>query len=104
MADPREQRLGFPQHSHRGTLGDILAGIFTWDWARVWDGLVGIVDGLVGGFFGLVRVLLLGDTIDFIREEINKNRLRNYVRGLLEVRFADDPTSLDAAKDAIGES
>jgi hypothetical protein len=81
---------------------DIVVGIFTWDWTRVWDGFVRIVSGVVGGFFGLVRIVLLGDLIDFIRDEINKKRLRDYVRKLLEARFASDPSSLAAAKDAIG--
>ncbi|MCA8957175.1 MAG: hypothetical protein KDC87_13960 [Planctomycetes bacterium] len=58
--------------------------------------------GVVEAFFGLVRVVLLGDTIDFIREEIDERRLRDHVRQLLERRFARDPEALAAAKAAIG--
>ncbi len=83
-------------------LWDIFAGIFTWDWPRVWDGFVRIVEGLGGLFFTLVRVVLLGDTVDFIREEIQKKQLRDYVRDLLEDRFARDPEALVAAMEAIG--
>ncbi|NUR08812.1 MAG: hypothetical protein HOQ22_11865 [Nocardioidaceae bacterium] len=83
-------------------LVDIVVGIATWDWGRVWDGFVEIVGGVVKGVLGLVRVVLLVDTIDFIREEIQKQQLRDHVRGLLEKRFARDPESLSAAREAIG--
>jgi len=83
-------------------LFDIVAGIVTWDWARVWDGFVELVGGVVKGILGLARVVLLVDTLDYIREEIQKYRLRNYVRDLLEKRFARDPDNLTAALDAIG--
>ena len=83
-------------------LFDIVAGIVTWDWGRVWDGFVTLVGGLVKGILGLARVAFLVDTIDYIREEIQKYRLRNYVRDLLEKRFARDPDNLAAALDAIG--
>jgi len=83
-------------------LFNIVAGILTWDWARVWDGFVTLVGGLATGILGLARVAFLIDTIDYIREEIQKYRLRNYVRDLLEKRFARDPDNLTAALEAIG--
>ncbi|MGH3455821.1 MAG: hypothetical protein ACRDP2_15485 [Nocardioidaceae bacterium] len=78
------------------------AGIVTWDWSRVWWGFVGILGGLVQGVVDIFRVITLGDTVDFIREEINRHRLRDYVRDLLHKRFARDPDGLAAALDAIG--
>lgn len=83
-----------------GGIYDILAGIFTWDWARVWDGLVGIVGGVVGFVLPILRIVFLGDTIDFIRDEINKARLRGYVRKLLENKYKGE--LLEAIKDALG--
>lgn len=80
-------------------LWDIVAGIFTLDWRRIVDGFLGIVLGIVAGFIGIVRILLLGDTIDFIIEEINKGKLRDHVRGLLEGKY--EGGTLDAIKSAI---
>lgn len=79
---------------------DIVVGVFTWDWARVWDGFVRIVIGIVGFVFSILRIVLFEDTIDFIREEVNKSRLRNYVRELLEKKYKGD--ELDDIKDALG--
>ncbi|GAA4729172.1 hypothetical protein GCM10023216_20780 [Isoptericola chiayiensis] len=83
-------------------LWDVIAGIFTWDWERVWDGLVSIVGGVIVAVLGLLRVGLLLDTVDFVREEVQESRLRDHVRGLLARRFARDPESLAAALRAIG--
>lgn len=83
-------------------LYDIVAGILTWNWARVWDGFVTLVGGVIKGVLGIARVVFLVDTIDFIREEIQEYRLRNYIRDLLRKRFARDEESLAAALDAIG--
>lgn len=80
-------------------LWDIIVGIFTLDWRRILDGLLTIVVGVVKGFFNLVRIALLGDTIDFIREEIEKGQLRDHVRGLLEAKYSGD--TLQQIKDAI---
>jgi len=81
-------------------LADILVGIFTWDWGRVWDGLVRIVGGLVEFAFTILRIVLLGDLVDFIRDEVNQARLRDYVRGLLEKKYSGE--QLDAIKEALG--
>ena len=78
---------------------DILAGIFTWNWTRVWDGLVKLVGGVVGFVFDIARIVFLGDTISFIIDEVNKSRLRNYVRGLLEAKYRGE--ELEAIKDAL---
>lgn len=81
---------------------DILVGIFTWDWARVWDGFERIVVGAVTFGVGIFRIASFGDTIDFIREEVNKSRLRNYVKDLLEKKYGDQEEVLEAIKDALG--
>jgi hypothetical protein len=67
-----------------GGLWDVVAGIFTLDWRRILDGLIGIGLGVVVAVFGIGRIVLLGDTIEFIIEEINRSRLRSHVRSLLE--------------------
>jgi len=81
-------------------LYNIIIGIFTWDWARVWDGLVGVGTGIVGFVLGIARVILLGDTIDFIRDDVNTARLRSYVGDLLEKKYKGK--QLEAIKDALG--
>ena len=81
-------------------LFDILVGIFTGDWDRAFDGLVQLFGGIIEAVLTLTRIALLGDTIDFIRREANKNTLRNYVRRLLEQRYSGD--ELDDIKEALG--
>ena len=80
-------------------LWDIIAGIFTLDWRRILDGLIKIGVGIVKGFFGLVRIVLLGDTIEYIGDEIAKSRLRDHVRRLLEAKYSGN--TLQEIKDAI---
>ena len=74
-------------------LWDVVAGIFTLDWRRILDGLIRIGVGIFVGGIRLGRILFLGDTIDYIREEINRVELKRYVRGLLEVTYAGDTLS-----------
>jgi hypothetical protein len=80
-------------------LFDIVVGIFTWDWPRVWDGFVRIVGGVLEFALTVFRILYLGDTIDFIRDEVNKARLRNHVRELLEEKYHGE--QLETIKDAL---
>ena len=81
-------------------LYDIVVGIFTWDWARVWDGFERIIVGTVGFVFTIIRIVFFGDTIAFIREEVNKARLKNYVKDLLEKKYKGE--ELEKIKDALG--
>ncbi|WP_402371297.1 metallopeptidase domain-containing protein [Isoptericola rhizosphaerae] len=83
-------------------LWDVVVGIFTWDWERVRDGFVTVLGGALVAVLGLLRVGLLLDTVDFVREEIQESRLRDHVRGLLARRFARDPEALAAARRATG--
>jgi hypothetical protein len=80
-------------------LWDVIAGVFTLDWRRILDGLIRIGVGAFLGFFRLLRIILLGDTIDYIIGEVNKGRLRDYVRGLLEAKYSGE--TLDQIKEAI---
>ncbi|WBB67157.1 hypothetical protein [Micromonospora sp. WMMD812] len=80
-------------------LWDVVVGIVTLDWRRILDGLLRIGIGAVLGAIRLGRIVLLGDTIDYIIEEINKERLRRYVRGLLEAKYSGD--ALAQIKEAI---
>ncbi|WP_069166070.1 hypothetical protein [Nocardia altamirensis] len=82
-----------------GGLWDVVAGIFTLDWRRILDGLLQIGIGIVLGAIGLGRIIFLGDTIAYIIEEINRWRLRNYVRGLLEKKYSG--TTLEQIEEAI---
>ena len=80
-------------------LWDVLAGIFTLDWRRILDGLLRIGIGLVLGFLGLVRILLLCDTFDYIRGEFDTSSLRSHVRDLLKAKYSGD--TLTQIADAI---
>ncbi|MEU3454143.1 hypothetical protein ABZ671_11130 [Micromonospora sp. NPDC006766] len=77
-----------------GGLWDVIVGIFTLDWRRIVDGLLRAVIGLGLGLIRVARIVFLGDTIKFIIEEINKARLREYVRGLLGAKYGADPDAL----------
>ncbi|MFI9506274.1 hypothetical protein [Nocardia sp. NPDC052566] len=82
-----------------GGLWDVVAGIFTLDWRRILDGLLDILIGIVLGVIRLGRIIFLGDLIAYIIEEINRWRLRDYVRGLLVMKYSG--TTLDQIKEAI---
>lgn len=80
-------------------LWDIVVGIVTLDWRRILDGFIKIGLGVVLGIIRLWRIVWLGDTIDFIIDEVNRWRLRNYVRGLLKEKYSGD--TLDEIKESI---
>lgn len=80
-------------------LWDVVAGIFTLDWRRILDGLIRIGLGLLLATIRLTRIIFLGDTIDFIREEIERGRLKAHVRELLENKYSGE--TLDEIKEAI---
>ncbi|MGC1211165.1 MAG: hypothetical protein WA890_07885 [Micromonospora sp.] len=82
-----------------GGLWDVVVGIVTLDWRRILDGLLRAVIGLVLGIIRVGRIVFLGDTVEFIIEEINKARLRDYVRGLLEAKYDGD--TLEQIKEAL---
>jgi hypothetical protein len=71
-------------------LWDVLVGIFTLDWRRILDGLIQIGTSIIDTFFTLVRIITLGDTLDYIIEEYNRGQLRDYVRQLLENKYSGD--------------
>ena len=79
---------------------NIIGGIFTGNWPRVWDGLVTLVGGGLQGAIDIARTVFLGDTIAYIGDEINTSRLRDYVRAKLEAKYAGE--ELQAIKDALG--
>jgi hypothetical protein len=80
-------------------LADILIGIFTLDWRRILDGLLRIGIGALLGLIGIVRILILCDTYDYIRGEFDTNALRSHVRGLLVGKYSAD--TLKQIADAI---
>lgn len=77
-------------------LWDVIVGIVTLDWRRILDGLIKIGLGIALGFIGLVR-LIVCDTADFIRGEIDKQRLRTFVRLKLQWKY-DEPTRTQIAE------
>jgi len=79
---------------------NIVIGILTWDWQSVWDGLVTLVGGVLQGAVDIARVDFIGDTFGYIGDEVNKGRLRDYVRNLLEAKYTGE--QLQAIKDALG--
>ena len=81
-------------------LWDIVAGIFTLDWRRIVDGLIGIGSAIVDGVTKIIRILVGLDTLAYIIEEIQRGRLRDYVRGLIDASGFSDDTK-QRMKDAI---
>ena len=71
-------------------LWDVIVGIFTLDWRRILDGLIKIGIAIVKTVFELISVIFLGDTIAFIISEIERYRLKEYVRSLLEKKYKGD--------------
>lgn len=71
-------------------LVDILVGIVTLDWRRILDGLLRIGIGVVIAVIGIVRILILCDTFDYIRGEFDISSLRSHVRKLLEAKYDGD--------------
>jgi hypothetical protein len=67
-------------------LWDVIVGIFTLDWRRILHGLFKIVLAALNLALTIFRIVTLIDTAAYILEEINRNRLRNYVRKLLEAK------------------
>lgn len=80
-------------------LWDVIAGIFTLDWARILDGLGTIFGGIIGFVGTIIRVALLGDTIDFIIGEWKESELKAHIRKLLEEKY--EGNTLDEIKDAL---
>ncbi len=80
-------------------LWDVIVGIFTLDWRRILDGLIKIGLAIVATAIGLFRIFTFGDTIAYIIEEINKGRLKDHVRKLLEGKYSG--ATLDQIKAAI---
>lgn len=64
---------------------DIIAGIFTWDWSRVWDGFLDIL-GALGGLVGdLIRTVVFPCGLyGAFRDSVNKWRLIDYVEDLID--------------------
>lgn len=81
-------------------LWNVIVGVFTLDWRRILDGLIQILSGLIDSLATLIRVVLLGDTLDYIIEEYRRGKLRDYVRELLEAKYSGE--ELENIKDALG--
>jgi hypothetical protein len=65
-------------------LWNIIVGIITWNWTRVWDALVGIVYQSIHLAVDIFRVITLGDLVGFVRDRVDAWRLRDYVESLID--------------------
>lgn len=74
-------------------LVDIIIGILTLDWRRILDGLIRIGVGAILGAIGIIRILILCDTYQYIREQVDLSSLRSHVRGLLQAKYSGDTLS-----------
>jgi hypothetical protein len=83
-------------------LVDIFVGLFTGNWAQMWDGLVEIAEG-IGQLIGtILRTVTLGGLVGTFIDSGQRWALRNYVRELIRVRYADHPETRDAIIAALG--
>ena len=82
---------------------DIIAGIFTWDWSRVWDGFIEIV-GAAGGLIGdVIRTVVFPCGLyGAFRESVNKEHLRLYVEDLIDKSDRFDESQRAQIKEALG--
>lgn len=81
---------------------DIIAGIFTWDWVRVWDGFMNIL-GAFGGLLGdLIRAMTPCGLIGAFRDSVNKWRLIDYVEGLIDKAERFNEEDRRQTKEALG--
>lgn len=78
--------LGFIRDFFTG-LWDVIAGLFTLDWRRILDGLILIGAGFIDSLFTLARVFFLFDTLDYIITEIERGKLKTYVRTKLGFKY-----------------
>lgn len=69
-------------------LWDVVAGIFTLDWRRILDGLIKIGGSIIDNVLKILRVVFLLDTLDYIITEIQRNRLKTYVRTKLGFKYS----------------
>jgi hypothetical protein len=84
-------------------LWDVLAGIFTLDWSRIVAGLGEIVGAVILLVLNLIPIVTLGTLVGAFVEEINKWRLRDFARDLLEKKYKKaDPAGFDRMVDALG--
>lgn len=93
-------------------------GLFSGNWRMMLDGLTEILSGILSfaGIvilillifgLGLIGLILLGilvgaDIVDYIIEEVNKDRLRKYVKGLVKNKYGKDEKIYNAISDALG--
>lgn len=80
-------------------LWDVIVGIFTLDWRRILDGLMGIGLAVVDAVLTFGRVIFLLDTLAYIIDEYERGELRDHVRGLLEGKYSGE--QLKAIKGAL---
>lgn len=82
---------------------DILAGIFTWDWGRVWDGFLEILGAAVGLVGDIIRLVALPCGLyGVFRDSVNKWRLQGYVADLIDNSSRFSPDERAQIKHAIG--
>src|SRR5439155_1744043 len=81
---------------------NILLGIVTWNWARVWDALLNIVTTVVQLVVDVFRVLTGGDLVGFFRDAVDAWVLLDYVRDLVNNNKTYTDDQRGRIKDALG--
>ena len=81
---------------------NILIGIVTWNWARVWDAFLNIVTTVVQLVVDAFRVLTGGDLVGFFRDAVDAWVLIDYVRDLVSSNKAYTDDQRARIKDALG--
>lgn len=81
---------------------NILVGIVTWNWARVWDAFLNIVTTALKLVVDVFRVLTGGDLVGFFRDAVDAWVLLDYVRGLVDGNKTYSDDQRRRIKDALG--
>jgi hypothetical protein len=72
-------------------LFNILAGIFTWDWCRALHGFIQTGGGIVDPILTGGRIVTGLDALDYIVTEIQRSKLRTYIRTKLGFKYGGEP-------------
>jgi len=80
----------------------VLIGIFTVDINKTSDGFYDIfIDGFFVSFVKFFRIFTIGGLADFVRDEVNKKRLRDHVSDKLNAKYSDNPELRDRIKESL---
>jgi hypothetical protein len=81
---------------------NIVVGLFTLDFARIWDAVLDFAASVGALVWDIVRLLTLGSLIGAFRDAANRWSLRSYVTGLIDNNPAYSAEDRRRIKDALG--